>query len=946
VWFAVLGPVRAWRGETELALGPPRQRALLALLLAAAGRPVALDEIVDVLWGQDPPGSSVNVVHRYVGALRRLLEPGLPSRAAGRWLARASGGYRLDVGPATLDLLRFREVAERARQAAGQAPKDAVEQFCEALALWQGPAASGIPAEIRAHPVFGAVDRELLATVRQAADTALRAGVPERVLDRLRRTAGLHPLDEALQARLVLCLAAGGHQAEALDLYQAVRSRLADELGIEPGPELRDAHRQVLRPAAPPPPAAPAAPPVVRPAQLPPDLPTFTGRRAELALVGTALPPEGRHPNAVVISAIGGMAGIGKTTLAVHWAHRIAHRFPDGQLYVNLRGFDPTGSAMPPDEAVRLFLDAFGVPAQRVPSGLDAQVGLYRSLLAERRVLVLLDNARDTEQVRPLLPGNPDCLVIVTSRNRLSGLVAIDGAQPLTLDLLPADEARAFLAHRAGKRRAAAEPEAVDEIVARCAGLPLALAIVAARAVTHPGFPLSAIAAELRENHGSLDAFAGDDDASDARAVFSWSYRALSPEAARLFRLLALHPGPDIALPAAAGLAGLPVRRARALLGELTRAHLAVEDRPGRFSCHDLLRSYASELVRATESEQERHAAVHRMLDHYLRTTDAAALRFSPHRERIALPPPVPDASPEDPAGQGRAVAWFRAERRVLTALVGQAAATGFDGHAWRLAWAVDLFLDRHGLWHDQEAAHRTALAAAERAGDRSGQAHAHRALGAAHDRLGRPDLGRAHMESALGLFTGLGDAVGQGRTHRSLAFLSNRLGRHGQALHHYDLALELYRSAGHRPGPAWVLNEVGWTHILLGEHEQALERCGRSLALHRENGDPNGEAAAWDSLGYAHHHLGRYDEALSCYGHALGIYRRISDHYLEADTLAHIGGTHAAAGAPGAARTAWRGALAILDELDHPDAGPLRARLRRLEETGAAVHGASTAFG
>jgi DNA-binding SARP family transcriptional activator/tetratricopeptide (TPR) repeat protein len=949
VWFTVLGPVRAWAGETELELGPPRQRALLALLLAGAGRPVALGEIVDVLWGQDPPGSALNVVHRYVGALRRLLEPGLPTRAAGRWLVRASGGYRLDVDAGTLDLLRFRQAAELARRTAESSPGEAVEGYAGALALWQGPAASGIPAELRSHPVFGALDRELLAAVRQAADTALRAGLPERVLEPLQRAADLHPLDEALQARLVLCLAAGGHQAEALEVHRAVRTRLAEELGIEPGPELRDAHRQILHRTAPQAPArAPAPPPAadtatIRPAQLPPDLPTFTGRTAELALASNALPEEGGHPTAVVISAIGGMAGIGKTTLAVHWAHRIAHRFPDGQLYVNLRGFDPTGTAMPPGEAVRLFLDALGVPAQRVPAGLDAQVGLYRSLLAERRVLVVLDNARDTEQVRPLLPGNPECLVIVTSRNQLSGLVAIDGARPLTMDLLPADEARAFLAHRIGAQRLAAEPAAVEEIVDRCAGLPLALAIVAARAVTRPGFTLCTVAAELRESHGSLDAFTGDDAASDARAVFSWSYRALTADAARLFRLLALHPGPDITVHAAAGLAGLPVPRTRALLNELTRAHLAGEHRPGRWSCHDLLRSYASELVRTVDGDAERRTAVHRMLDHYLHTAAAAMLRFSPHREQIPLPPPLPDASPGDPADQRRAVAWFRAEQRVLPGVVEVAAATGFGGHAWRLAWALDLFLDRHGRWHDQVTVQGTALAAAQRAGDDPGQAHAHRALGFAHARLGRQGAAQAHLRRALDLFTDLGDPIGQGLAHRSLAFAANGVGLHRRALYHYDHALELFRITGHRNGQARVFNEVGWTHILLGEYEQAVARCEQAIALHGETGDPNGVAAAADSLGYAHHHLGHHAEALACYRRALGLYRRISDHHLAADTLVHIGDTHAAAGDRDAARTAWRQALAVLEELDHPDAGPVRARLR---QPGEPAHAATAAGG
>ncbi|MER5748658.1 NB-ARC domain-containing protein [Streptomyces sp. NPDC002088] len=330
------------------------------------------------------------------------------------------------------------------------------------------------------------------------------------------------------------------------------------------------------------------------PAQLPHDLPLFTGRQAEL---DDLLPPPtgaGQLAETVLISAIGGMAGVGKTVLAVHWAHQVADRFPDGQLYVNLRGFDPSGAIMEPGDAVRGFLDALGVPPERVPHGLDAQAALYRSVLAGRRFLVLLDNARDTDQVRPLLPGTPGCLTIVTSRNELSGLVAAHGARSLTLRSTPSRQ-RAFLVRRLGAERIAAEPGAADEITRLCAGLPLALACVAARAAVHPGFPLEAVAAELREAHGRLDAFTRSDTSADVGTVFSWSSRAVPAEAARLFRLLALHPGPDFSVPAAAALAGLPVRRVRPLLAELSGVHLVNESAPGRYAFHDLLRAHAAE---------------------------------------------------------------------------------------------------------------------------------------------------------------------------------------------------------------------------------------------------------------------------------------------------------------------------------------------------------------
>jgi len=345
---------------------------------------------------------------------------------------------------------------------------------------------------------------------------------------------------------------------------------------------------------------------------------SFVGRSGHLRALDALLQDQGAAPTAVVISAIAGMAGVGKTALAVHWAHRVAGRFPDGQLYVNLRGFDPGGAGLDPGQALHGFLEAFGVPPARIPEDLAAQSGLFRSLLAGKRMLVLLDNARSAEQVRPLLPGSPGCLAIVTSRDKLAGLVATEGARPLALDLLTAADARDLLARRLGADRVAAEPAAIACIIAACARLPLALTIAAARAATSPTFPLAAIAAELREAASALDPFDAGESATDVRTVFSWSYRALSAPAARMFRLLGLHPGPDVAVTAAASLAAVPPGQARALLAELTRAHLLAEHAPGRYAFHDLLRAYASELASAQECPADRASAVHRLLDHYL----------------------------------------------------------------------------------------------------------------------------------------------------------------------------------------------------------------------------------------------------------------------------------------------------------------------------------------
>ncbi|WP_069886245.1 AfsR/SARP family transcriptional regulator [Streptomyces luteocolor] len=955
--FTVLGPVRAWCGDTELALGPPKQRALLALLLVRAGTPVSLSDMVDVLWPQGPPKSATNVVRHHVGSLRRLLGQETPKagdRAAGA-VVRCSGGYRLDTHADGLDLLVFRRLAARAGQAASEgSPKTATDLYDEALALWRGPVADGVPADIRAHPVFTAVDEECVNAVRHAAVDALTSGAPERVLAPLRRAAATHPLDEPLQARLVLVLAAAGRQAEALATYHAVRDRLADELGIAPGRELTDAQQRVLdqdasdgrRCGTPPGPDAgdaagarrdpqPAAPsgtrtPPARPAQLPADLPVFAGRRGELARVIALLlrlGSPGAPSRATAITTIEGMAGVGKTALAVHWAHRVAHHFPDGQLYANLRGFDPAGAAVDPGDVLRSFLYGLGVHPRDMPAGPDAQSAFFRSLLADRRVLVLLDNARDSAQVRPLLPGSPGSLVIVTSRSRLQGLIAADGAQSLTLGPLSDAEARDVLSQRIGARRLAAEPAAAEAIIALCGRLPLALAIVAARATAGPVLPLASIAAELREGHGSLDAFSGDE--ADVRAVFSWSHRALTPVAARLFRLLALHPGPDASRSAATSLAGLTSGEARTALASLVRAHLLIEHAPGRYTSHDLLRAYADELRHEEESEQGCREALGRLLDHALRTAQTAVDLLFPHRvEREAPPSRHAGSAPEHLIGRDSAAAWLTVELPGLLSLVERAATAGFATHAWQLALALELFLDRRGLREEQIAVQRAALAAAERRDDRLGQAHIHRTLGFALHRVSADAEAESHLGRALDLFTALGHRDGQARTLRSLAFLANSRVCHQDALDHYAQALAHYRATDNVSRQACVLNEIGWTHILRGGHQEALTQCTTAVALHQTTGDINGEAAAWDSLGYAHHHLRQYTHALSCYRQALVLFREIGDRTLEADTLGHIGDTLHEQGNHASAHASWGQAAAILAELGHPDTGQLLKKL------------------
>lgn len=924
-------------------------------MLLHRGRTVDIDALVDGVWGDAPPAGAVPVVRTYVSRLRKLLESTRTPGDSFRVVVSAGRGYALRTDTVVSDLDEFEDAVAEARTEndAGRLAECA-RLLRSALAAWQGTPLAGVPGPY-ARAARDRLTEQRLSALEFRLRVELDLGRHEAVVSELLALRDARPLREGVSELLLIALARCGRKAEALEAYARTRRTLVRELGVEPGPSLRAVHAYLLAddPGLAPParePAALAHPPVpesdpagtdgtphqVRPSQLPADSPLFTGRQSELARMD-ALLADGEGPAAPVVAVIDGMAGAGKTTFAVHWAHRIAHRFPDGSLYVNLRGYDQDSSVMDPSSALKSCLTALGVAPKALPEGLDAQAALYRSVLAGRRVLIVLDNARETGQVRPLLPGSPGCLVVITSRSRLSGLVAGQGAHPLTLGLPTADEAHAMLVRRVGHARVAAEPEAAVDIIDRCARLPLALAIVASRAARHPGFRLADIAAELRADHGSLDAFTGGDAQTDARAVFSWSYHALAPQTAALFRRLALHPGPDITSPSAAALLGVDIRRARALLVELTGTSLIAERAPGRFVFHDLLRAYATELADAEGAEDTRRAALRRLYDHYLHTAHHASRTLGPFRETIALPPPLPGSAPLTFPGKRQATTWLRAERHVLRAVIETAATGGFPDHAWRTAFSLELYLDRLGYWHDLMEINRTSLVCAVSLGDRNGQAHAHRALGFSHTRFGQRDEAHAHLERALLLFGETGDDLGAARARRQIAFLANDEGDHVAALLHYREAHTLYLRQGHRSGEAGVLNEVGWTYILLGEPERALEHCEKAVTLHQEIGDPNGEAAAQDSVGYAYHHLGRHEEALGPYQRALDLYREIGDRYLEADTLRHLGDAHRAAGRPEPAHEAWSAALALLEEAGHPDAKALR---RALEQEGGPLCG------
>ncbi|MDQ1024633.1 DNA-binding SARP family transcriptional activator/tetratricopeptide (TPR) repeat protein [Streptomyces umbrinus] len=941
--FLLLGPVELRVADRSVDLGPAKQRTVLTVLLVDAGRWVAVETLIDRVWGEDPPAQVRASIYAHIARIRRMLagtaarlDGSTDGSAAGPQLLRGPGGYLLDMPPDQVDLHRFRRLVEQARNP-GQPDASRAALLHEALGLWRGEPLAGLSGAWAARTRDNWRQQRIDA-VAAWADAELRVNNHAGVIGPLTALVNEHPLVEPLTVALMRALQAAGRGPEALTCYTALQKRLTEELGTDPGAEARQMHQAVLRgePARPTAPSTPE-PADARlgrsvPAQLPLATRGFVGREKELAQLDgilAAAAAAGR-PTAVVVSAVSGTAGVGKTALAVHWAHRVANRFPGGRLYVNLRGFDVSGAAVTPDQAVRGFLDALGVPAQRVPAEPQARVGLYRSLLAGRRVLVVLDNARDAEQVRPLLPGTAGCLAVVTSRNRLAGLVAAEGAHPIPLDLLSPAEARDLLAHRLGAHRVAAEPQAVEEIITRCARLPLALAIAAARAATRPTPSLASLASELRAADGGLEVFTGDGDdpMTDARTVFSWSYQALGPGAARLFALLGLHSGPDFSAPAAASLTGLTLHQVRPLLAELARAHLVTEHTPGRYTLHDLLRAYATEQAHILDPDTEQRPAINRILDHYLHTAHAADHLLNPHNAPITLAPPRPGVAPEQIVDHAPAMAWFTDEHTVLLAAVQQAADAGLDTHTWQLASALTTYLQRRGHWHHSLTTLRTALDATQRRPEGPGHAHIQRRLGSTYLLLGRHGDAQPHLQRAVELFGDLGDRTAQAHAHLDLGAVLIRQDHYHQALHHAQQALDLYRSTAHTAGEVRALNAIGWCHAQLSDYQRALTHCQQALHLLKDIGDLSGEAATWDSLGYAHHHLGQHHQAVDCYHQALKLYRDLGDSYNEADTLVSLADTHYATGQTATARDTWQRALTIFDDLDHPDAEQIRTKL------------------
>ncbi|HEV2342875.1 MAG TPA: tetratricopeptide repeat protein [Actinocrinis sp.] len=695
--------------------------------------------------------------------------------------------------------------------------------------------------------------------------------------------------------------------------------------------------------------AALAAQPCAVPRQLPAAPRLFTGRTRELTRLDTALDEQAEAGGTLVISVIGGMGGVGKTWLALHWAHRHLDRFPDGQLYVDLRGFDPTGRPLAPATVVRGFLEALDVAPTAIPTGQEAQAALYRSLAADRRMLIVLDNAQDTAQVVPLLPGGATCTVLITSRRQLSGLIATHGAHALALDVLPGDEARQLLARHLGRTRLNAEPVAAATLLGCCAGLPLALSVAAARVTAHPHLSLTSLATELHDDAHRLDALNAGEPQADLRAVLSWSSHALSPDAARAFALLGIAPGPDIEPSAAASLLARSPAATRAALRELDHAHLIQRHCAERYRMHDLLRLHAAEQARDHLTPAEQQAALRRLVDFYAHTSCAGARLLAPHHPAPPIGEPVPGCVAHPLPDQASTMAWFDAEHDNLLAAQQLARRRLWDAEVCHLAWALDPYHRRRGHLDDQATAWRLAVSCARRLRDPAVRIQAHQMLGDARSQLGRTADALHHLRHALALAERTGDIVRQAEIHHSLGGMWERHGDDRRALEHAHRALLIFRGLDDTffYSRARALNAVGWLQTRLGAYCEARANCEAALELLRQYPSGNrqvGESSTLDSLGYIAYRLGEYDKALDYYGQALAICRAQGHSFLQADVLHRTGEIRLAQHRHDGAREAWEQALELYAAQHRfADAEHVRQQLDALDNRTLTLHVASS---
>jgi DNA-binding SARP family transcriptional activator len=976
--FLLLGPVEAWHDERKLALGPRKQRFVLGVLALEANRLVPVERLIELVWGDAPPATARHAIQVAISGLRSVLARTAPLETS---LAAEGSGYVLRTDPMSVDVHRFRALLKEAGEAGGAGDDGGMAALLrEALGLWRGPMLSGTaPEQVRVLLCQG-LDEARLVAIEDWIAAELRLGRHRELLDVIAELAASYPLREGLIGQYMLALHRGGRTADALEVARRTRRQLVEELGLDPGAELRRMESAILRndPGllldGPPATVSSARRASIVPAQLPADIASFTGRDRELARIDRALAatPRGR---AVAIAAIQGSGGIGKSALAIHAAHRLAERFPDGQLYVNLQGATVGLAPLAPLEVLGRFLRALGLDGGRIPAELDEAAALYRSLVAGRRMLVLLDNAGDAAQVAPLLPGEAGCGVLVTSRRPVA---EPEGAGHLHLEVLPADEAVSLLGRLAGER-VDAEPEAAAEVARWCGYLPLALRIAGSRLAARPRWPVSALAERLADARHRLDEL--EHAEVGVRASFAVSRQQLGAsedraerEAAEAFGLLGMLDGPNFGVPVASRVLDWDEERTERVLERLVDAELLETPAPSRYGMHDLLRLYSRELGLRSHCEQARTAALDRAFTLYARGAWRSVELLRPGDRRLSGVDTSPIPGDITLADARAALSWLEIERANLLAAIRQSAAVPSTSGALavQLAQAMFGFFMVRGYWPDCVEANQVALQVARRLGDRAAEALAQNDLGVAHQRLGRYAESVACQQWSLTIYRELGDRLGQAASLNNLAAMHYWQAHYDEALPCLRECLAIHRELGYRRGQSTSLTNLGAVHERLGEYEAAAACLKESLEIDRELGDRQGEGVDLNNLGELYERQGRYaealachrdsltiskelgdrrgqatsltclgidlrrqgehDEALSCLRESLSIHQELGDCHGEAESLRELGATLRALGRDDEARAQLHQALAIFEQLQTADADEVRTQLTALE--------------
>lgn len=911
--FSVLGTMEIHDGGTPITLKAPKQRTLLAILIARAGRPVAGEDLIETLWSGNPPASARKALAWHLLNLRKTL-------GDKECITLGPDGYALAAHTTDVDGWHFEELV---KTATGD-PHETLLRLTRALELWRGNAFQDFDGELFRHEARR-LDELRVTALDTRGELGLSLGHHAALAPELAELVARYPYRESFRAQLMLAHYRNGRHADALAVYQDGKALLDRELGLDPGPRLRQLEQWIrrrdpsldLQTAT----TSTAAEPI--PAQLPASSATFTGRHRHIDAVIHAGRDAG---HAIVVTAVDGMAGVGKTALAVQAAHRLIDEYPGGQLFIDLHGYSAGITPVTPADALERLLHGLGVPESQIPTDVDDRAALYRSTVARAdRMIVVLDNAADETQVTPLLPAGPTHLVIITSRRAMAGL---DDAQRISLDLPGTDEAVEMFVKAAGiAPETASEWEQVAAVVELCGRLPLAIRIAAAR--LHQRRPWT-----LRELHERLslqrdrlrELEAGD---RSVAAAFHVSYLALDETHRRLFRLLALASGRTVTVEAAAAPAGHGLDHTEDLLEHLVDVRLLDNPHPGRYVFHDLIAEFAAKALHADEGDEAREAATLRFLDHYLHTAHTAALLFHPQREPLALRSGEADVHAVALADDTQALAWLSDNYGHLLSAIALADDNGLDTYVWQLAWTLTTFFDRRGHWNDWAATTAVVLRATERLGDPARQAQAHSDLARAHSLLGRPETTRRHFQAALRLFKAAGDELRLAHTHLNYSRTFEREQDWDSARTLADRASQIYTRIGNDTGRAHALNAIGWYATRQGEHRQALAHCQAALELFRQGESRPGEAATWDSLGVIHQKLANLDESAYCFERALELSRTIGNLRFEADVLSHLGDTHNLAGRRRVAEQAWRQALDILADLGSADS-ELAAKLRQ----------------